>query len=122
MDTKTVAYPVEMLDTIKAEYAERREAGEANATILADLSAKFDRSVPSIRTKLMVEKVYVKDTEGEKEEKASAKIPKADKAPKVTKLDRAKAFLAKLEVADPTGELAKDLSKVKAATLDALKA
>ena len=114
---KTLGYTAETVAALVSDYAEARNAGEMNGAILDRLSVKFDRTVPSLRTKLMVEKAYVKDTDTEKEVKASAKIPKASgKTAKVTKLDTAKMVFAALKI-EADAETVKDFSKVKASTL-----
>lgn len=97
------------VDALKAEYVERREAGESNAAILADLTEKYGiGSERRLRGKLMVEQVYVKDTDAEKAAREMAK-PK-DRKPRVTKAMLAAEIVEKLGFgkADDFAKLTKD--------------
>lgn len=54
-------YTVDQVAAIVGEYKQGREDGLLNNEIMADLSAKFGKSIPSIRAKLASLKVYTKD-------------------------------------------------------------
>lgn len=54
-------YSQDVLTTIVTDYTQGRQNGQDNSAILAQLSAKFGRTIPSIRAKLASLKVYVKD-------------------------------------------------------------
>ena len=54
-------YTQDAISTIVNDYNLGRQKGQDNAAILADLSAKYGRTIPSIRAKLASLKVYVKD-------------------------------------------------------------
>lgn len=110
-----MTYTTEILDAIKATYTANRTAGRKNMDILAELAAEYETTIPSIRTKLMLEKVYVKDTDAEKATKGDK--PKAAKEKGETKLQKAKRITTKLNM---KAELAEDVAKMKAETLDAL--
>jgi hypothetical protein len=56
-------YTQDAISTIVNDYNLGRQKGQDNAAILAELSAKYGRTIPSIRAKLASLKVYVKDTE-----------------------------------------------------------
>lgn len=108
-------YTPEMVATLAEKYTERREAGERNAVILKDLAEDYEGlTVRSLRAKLMIEKVYVKDTEAEKAENAKDPKPKAEKR---TKAMVAVAILTDLGI---NVKMAEDLAKAKADTLEAL--
>lgn len=54
-------YTSDTISTIVNDYNLGRQNGLDNSAILAQLSAKFGRTIPSIRAKLASLKVYVKD-------------------------------------------------------------
>ncbi len=54
-------YTSDVIAAIVAEYNTSRENGQDNSAILAELSTKYGKSIPSIRAKLASLKVYVKD-------------------------------------------------------------
>ena len=56
-------YTADVLAAIVGEYKQGRENGLDNAAILADLSAKYGKTVPSLRAKLAQIKAYVKDAD-----------------------------------------------------------
>jgi len=54
-------YTSDVIAAIVNDYNLGRQKGQDNAAILADLSAKYGRTIPSLRAKLASLKVYVKD-------------------------------------------------------------
>ena len=54
-------YTSDAVSTIVNDYNLGRQNGQDNSAILAQLSAKYGRTIPSIRAKLASLKVYVKD-------------------------------------------------------------
>lgn len=56
-----VNYTADQVAAIIAEYKQGREEGLNNAVILEDLSAKYAKTVPSIRAKLAQVKAYITD-------------------------------------------------------------
>ena len=54
-------YTSDVIAAIVNEYQTSRANGQDNTAILADLSAKYGKSIPSLRAKLASLKVYVKD-------------------------------------------------------------
>lgn len=72
-----VNYSADVLTLITSDYTTAKAAGVTNATILADLSAKYSKTIPSLRAKLASLKIYV--TDAPTPEKATlAKAKKAD--------------------------------------------
>ena len=69
-------YSAEVIAAIVGEYKEGRENGLANAVILAALSAKYGKTVPSLRAKLASLKVYQKDADTS--DKGTTKAKKGD--------------------------------------------
>jgi bacterioferritin (cytochrome b1) len=119
-------YTEDLVNRFKAEYTEMRDAGELNPNVLATIvegevdAEGTELSVASLRAKLMIEDVYVKDTDAEKEairairdaEKAAS--PKKDR---VTKAMVASKIVTKMGI---DARLAEDLARVKRSTLDAI--
>ena len=54
-------YTSDAVSTIVNDYNLGRQNGQDNSAILAQLSSKYGRTIPSIRAKLASLKVYVKD-------------------------------------------------------------
>ena len=54
-------YTSDVIAAIVNDYNLGRQNGQDNSAILADLSSKYGKSIPSIRAKLASLKVYVKD-------------------------------------------------------------
>lgn len=108
-------YTPEMVADLANKYTARRDNGERNAVILRDLAEDYEGlTVRSLRAKLMIEKVYVKDTEAEKAENA--------KDPKPAKERRTKSMVA-VSILTDLGlnvKMADDLAKAKADTLEAI--
>ena len=70
-------YSAEVIAAIVGEYKEGRENGLANAVILAALSAKYGKTIASLRAKLASLKVYQKDADTS-EKSAATKAKKGD--------------------------------------------
>lgn len=56
-------YTSDVIAAIVTDYTQGRANGLDNTTILLDLSAKYGKSIPSLRAKLASLKIYVKDLE-----------------------------------------------------------
>ena len=70
-------YPAEVIAAIVGEYKKGREDGLNNSDIMAALSAKYGKTVPSIRAKLAQVKAYIKDADTS-EKSAATKAKKGD--------------------------------------------
>lgn len=71
-------YSQDVIVAIVSDYQKGRENGLANSTILAELSKKYAKTVPSIRAKLASLKLYVKDTSTSTSDKDTTKAKKSD--------------------------------------------
>lgn len=69
-------YSADQVAAIIADYKKGRENGLANVAILADLSAKYGKTIPSVRAKLASVKAYIKDVDTS--EKSATKAKKSD--------------------------------------------
>lgn len=75
-NTKKANYSADQVSAIIADYKKGREDGLANAVILVDLSAKYGKTIPSIRAKLAQVKAYIKDADTS--DKGTTKAKKGD--------------------------------------------
>lgn len=77
-------YSADVIANIVSDYKTGRLNGHANSAILADLSAKYGKTVPSIRAKLASLKAYVKDADSSD---STATVEKAKKSDLVAGLE-----------------------------------
>lgn len=75
-NTKKANYSADQVAAIISDYKKGREDGLANAVILVDLSAKYGKTIPSIRAKLAQVKAYIKDADTS--DKDTTKTKKSD--------------------------------------------
>lgn len=69
-------YSADVIANIVSDYNKGRTSGHANNAILADLSAKYGKTIPSLRAKLAQVKAYIKDADTS--EKGATKAKKSD--------------------------------------------
>lgn len=111
-------YTKEILADLVERYAEKRNAGELNKDILAELVKDYEGlNVRSLRAKLMVEKVYIKDTDAEKAKVAEAREAEKGNKEKGEKVTKKMVAVAILNDLGADVALAEDLAKAKADTL-----
>lgn len=67
-------YSADVIAAIVVEYKKGREEGLLNNDIMAALSAKYGKTIPSIRAKLASVKAYIKDADTS--EKSAKKVAK----------------------------------------------
>ena len=75
-NTKKANYSADQVAAIIADYKKGREDGILNNDIMAALSAKYGKTIPSIRAKLAQVKAYIKDADTS--EKSATKAKKSD--------------------------------------------
>ena len=70
-------YSADLVAAIISDYKKGREDGILNNDIMAALSAKYGKTIPSIRAKLAQVKAYIKDADTS-EKSAATKAKKGD--------------------------------------------